>query len=89
MPSAPFSNPVAARISIFNFCTNRLKNWFEVGPSFSITPGIIEGPWRAPSSPPEIPAPTYKIPFSSNSLHLRFVSVKRLLPPSINNIAGA
>jgi len=47
---------------------------------------MIEGPYLAPSSPPETPEPTKKIgPFLTvfNSLQRRSVSLYSLLPPSI------
>lgn len=46
-------------------------------------PGIIDGPYLAPSSPPETPLPTKCIFFSANKLHLRWVSLYSELPPSI------
>ena len=44
---------------------------------------MIEGPWRAPSSPPEMPVPIKKIPRSLRNFSRRSVSEKWLLPPSM------
>ena len=46
-------------------------------------PGMRLGPYLAPSSPPDTPEPTYRIPFFSNSLHLRVVSWCSEFPPSM------
>src|SRR5678815_668940 len=46
-------------------------------------PGIIDGPFSAPSSPPETPQPTKCRPRPSRSLQRRCVSVKSELPPSM------
>ena len=58
----------------------------RIGPSVthdsSDPPGMIEGPSSAPSSPPEIPAPTKLMPVSRTAFSRRIVSVKRALPPS-------
>ena len=45
-------------------------------------PGMIEGPFSAPSSPPETPAPTKCRPFSRSAASRRRVSVNRALPAS-------
>ncbi len=45
-------------------------------------PGMIEGPFSAPSSPPEMPVPTKLRPFSRRSCSRRMVSWKFALPPS-------
>ena len=45
-------------------------------------PGMIEGPLSAPSSPPEMPAPTKLMPVARTAASRRMVSVKRALPPS-------
>ena len=42
----------------------------------------MEGPFRAPSSPPDTPQPTYSSPLLSTYLVRRMVSGKWLLPPS-------
>lgn len=39
-------------------------------------PGMIEGPYRAPSSPPDTPDPTNSNPLDSKSLQRRIVSGK-------------
>ncbi len=53
---------------------------FRIGPSViqdsSEPPGMIEGPVRAPSSPPEIPAPTKLMPVSRTAFSRRMVSGK-------------
>ena len=44
---------------------------------------MIEGPFKAPSSPPDTPVPMKLIPeFASSSLR-RIVSRKNVFPPSI------
>ncbi len=58
----------------------------RIGPSFTYAssepPGMIDGPFSAPSSPPEMPVPT-KLRFCSRSdFSRRMVSVKSELPPS-------
>ena len=59
---------------------------FRIGPRVthdsSEPPGMIEGPSRAPSSPPEMPAPTKLMPVSRTAFSRRIVSVNRALPPS-------
>ena len=58
----------------------------RMGPSvsyaFADPPGMIEGPSRAPSSPPEMPAPTKLRPSSRAAFSLLMVSVNSELPPS-------
>src|SRR5450631_2760143 len=44
---------------------------------------MIEGPKRAPSSPPETPVPINRMPFAARSLERRFESVKSEFPPSM------
>ena len=46
-------------------------------------PGMMDGPRSAPSSPPEMPAPTKWRPAAATSRSRRMVSVNRALPPSI------
>ena len=46
-------------------------------------PGMMAGPLRAPSSPPDTPAPTKRRPRPDNHVSRRSVSVYRLLPPSM------
>lgn len=53
------------------------------GHAFGFPPGIKDGPYLAPSSPPLTPLPTNKIPFFSNSLVRLSVSWYSELPPSI------
>ena len=43
---------------------------------------MIDGPFSAPSSPPEMPVPTKLMPVSRTAFSRRIVSVKRALPPS-------
>ena len=43
---------------------------------------MIDGPSSAPSSPPEMPAPTKLMPVSRTAFSRRIVSVNRALPPS-------
>ncbi len=33
------------------------------GQASGLPPGMIDGPWRAPSSPPDTPVPTNRMPF--------------------------
>mmetsp|Transcript_19856 Transcript_19856/g.59972 ORF Transcript_19856/g.59972 Transcript_19856/m.59972 type:complete len:200 (+) Transcript_19856:1212-1811(+) len=46
-------------------------------------PGIIDGPLRAPSSPPDTPMPMYRMPFSATFLARRSVFSYHSLPPSM------
>ncbi len=46
-------------------------------------PGMIDGPFSAPSSPPDTPVPMKCRPDFARSLLRRMVSVKWVLPPSI------
>ncbi len=46
-------------------------------------PGMMEGPKRAPSSPPETPVPMNRMPLAARSLVRRLESVKSELPPSM------
>ena len=46
-------------------------------------PGMIEGPFKAPSSPPETPVPIKLMPELANSSLRRIVSLKNVFPPSI------
>ena len=59
---------------------------FRIGPSVthasSEPPGMIDGPLSAPSSPPEMPAPTKLMPVSRTAFSRRMVSVNSALPPS-------
>ena len=43
----------------------------------------MDGPIKAPSSPPETPVPIYRSPWDSNSFIRRDVSVYKLFPPSM------
>ena len=58
----------------------------RIGPSVSydstVPPGMSEGPFSAPSSPPEMPAPTKLMPVSRTAFSRRMVSVNSALPPS-------
>ena len=58
----------------------------RIGPSVSYAsaepPGMIDGPCSAPSSPPEMPAPTKFSPRSRRASSRRMVSWKFALPPS-------
>ena len=46
-------------------------------------PGIMLGPFSAPSSPPDTPVPMYSLPLDSTYAVRRMVSGKWLLPPSM------
>mmetsp|Transcript_8229 Transcript_8229/g.30522 ORF Transcript_8229/g.30522 Transcript_8229/m.30522 type:complete len:299 (+) Transcript_8229:931-1827(+) len=52
-------------------------------------PGIIDGPLRAPSSPPLTPIPRYKIPRSSTSFARRSVFSYHSFPPSMMQSPGS
>lgn len=53
------------------------------GQAFGFPPGINDGPYRAPSSPPDTPEPTNNKPFWASALVRRWVSWYSELPPSI------
>lgn len=53
------------------------------GQAAGLPPGMREGPWRAPSSPPDTPEPTNNKPFSAHSSTRLAVSLYSELPPSI------
>ena len=44
---------------------------------------MIDGPFRAPSSPPETPVPINRIPFAASAFVRRVESLNSELPPSI------
>ncbi len=50
---------------------------------------MIDGPCSAPSSPPEMPAPTKLIPVSRTAFSRRMVSVNSELPPSMMMSPGS
>ncbi len=66
MVNSPFSSATFAEID--------WKISLTAGHASSEPHGIIEGPFNAPSSPPETPEPTNKMPFSANARTRRFVS---------------
>lgn len=53
------------------------------GQAFGFPPGINDGPYRAPSSPPDTPEPTNNKPFWASVLVRRCVSWYSEFPPSI------
>lgn len=53
------------------------------GQALKFPPGINDGPYLAPSSPPDTPEPTNNKPFWASDLVLRCVSWYSELPPSI------
>ena len=57
--------------------TGRNTSHVDTGP-----PGMMLGPLRAPSSPPDTPAPTNRNPLDESQASRRSVSVYRLLPQS-------
>src|SRR6476469_2066984 len=65
----------------------------RIGPSDSYDlaepPGMIDGPFSAPSSPPETPQPTKWMPFSCNAACLRRVSSNLAFPPSMMMSPGS
>ena len=50
---------------------NTWKMFFTCGQASSAPPGIKDGPYLAPSSPPLTPQPMYSIPFSASDLQRR------------------
>ena len=70
-------SPSGARAAI------AFKTFLIFGHASGFPPGIMDGPFSAPSSPPDMPHPTNRIPFLANSATLRAVSRKSELPPSI------
>jgi len=54
-----------------------------LGHASGLPPGISEGPYLAPSSPPDTPEPTYRIPFLCSSAVLLVVSWYSEFPPSM------
>ncbi len=64
-----------------------------IGPRVSYAssepPTMIDGPLRAPSSPPETPAPTKCSPLASSAWVRRIVSPKSALPPSTTMSPGS
>ena len=59
------------------------KNGRTKGQASELPPGIKAGPFKAPSSPPLTPEPTYKMPEPSSDAILRWVSRYKVLPPSM------
>src|SRR5665213_867693 len=76
-------HPVAAGSAVGNLRRDRLKNILHCGHASALPPGMIDGPNRAPSSPPETPVPINSIPFAARSFVRRFESVYSEFPPSI------
>ena len=70
-------SPSGARAAI------AFKTFLILGHASGFPPGIIDGPFSAPSSPPEIPQPTKSMPDFESSETLRWVSWKSEFPPSI------
>ena len=62
-----------------------LTNWYP----FFDPPGMMHGPFSAPSSPPETPVPMYRMLSLARSSRRRSVSVKSELPPSISRSPGS
>jgi len=59
------------------------------GQAAGLPPGIRLGPFLAPSSPPETPVPTKRIPFPARYPVRLLVSGKWLLPPSMTMSPGS
>lgn len=70
-------SPSGARAAI------ALSAFLTFGHASGFPPGIMDGPFNAPSSPPDMPQPTKRIPFFANSATRRAVSRKSEFPPSI------
>ena len=64
------------------------KNGLTIGHASAEPPGIKAGPFKAPSSPPLTPVPTYKMPVPSSESMRRCVSRYRVLPPSMITSPG-
>ena len=75
----PSGATAAMPLSMFSTC----------GHADGSPPGISDGPWRAPSSPPEIPTPRYLIPSMASRSARRVVSVYREFPPSMTMSLGS
>ena len=83
-------NPIALRKAEVNKMLGKMDEMAEAGGVSMSEPfivgetiKIIEGPFNAPSSPPEIPVPIRWIPISFNCLLRLMVSWKNVFPPSI------
>lgn len=59
------------------------KMLFILGHASGLPPGISEGPYLAPSSPPDTPDPTYRMPLLRSSTVLLVVSWYSEFPPSM------
>jgi hypothetical protein len=59
------------------------------GHASSLPPGMMDGPYRAPSSPPDTPVPMNRKPFSARYLVRLFESGKWELPPSMMMSPGS
>ena len=57
--------PLATGSAVRCFCRNALKDRFHFRPCFLRTPGMIEAPFKAPSSPPDTPLQQSRNPFDS------------------------
>ena len=63
------------------------KIGFTCGHAAGLPPGIIDGPLRAPSSPPETPVPINRIPFSASAFVRRVESRKQRVAAINNDVA--
>ena len=65
---------------IFTICIQTGYMWLEISyHAAGDPPGIRDGPYLAPSSPPLTPLPTYRRPLASRSLHLLWKQSKKIL----------
>jgi hypothetical protein len=80
---AVFADPVAAGVPSSTLAAMDWKMSLTCGHAAGLPPGMMEGPKRAPSSPPETPVPMKRMPFSARALVRRLESVKSELPPSM------
>src|ERR1700733_11915453 len=62
---------------------------FTYGHASSFPPGMMDGPYRAPSSPPDTPVPTNRKPFPARYLARRLESGKWEFPPSMMMSPGS
>ena len=80
-PSGPIS---AAQGSPSNLAETSSRIFSTRFHACVVPPAMIEGPWRAPTSPPETPMPRNSKPWAPSSFTRRWVSRKLALPASIS-----
>ncbi len=80
-PSSPTQSQQGTLFSTFAEMDWKIS--FTWGQAAGEPPGMIEGPNKAPSSPPETPVPMYNKPLLSTYFVRRVVSGKCVFPPSM------